>query len=218
MGIFDRMSNIIKGKANSAIDNVEMNNLPELLDVKIKEMREKYNQAKLSSAQILGNVHLNEKKLNDAKKESIDYEEKIKKAMNAGNEELAKKALVRKVETDKKIATLQQTYDESKVQAESIKKNLEVLEAEIKKSEDYRASAEARVATADAQMEVNKILSNTSTKSGDIQIDDIERKIQKKESLAQGLGDLTQVDSFESEFDKLDEVDIDMELDKYRTK
>lgn len=215
MGIFSRMSNMIKGKVNANLDNMENQN--ELMDQKIRDMDEAYNKAKLSSAQILGNTHEIEKKLATAKAESADYEEKVKLALSKGNEELAKRALLKKVEADKKIVSLQASYDASKVQGETLKANLRSLEDEIQKTREYRDSASARLATADAQIEVNKILSNTSTKSSDIRIDDIERKIQKKEGLAQGLGDLTQVDNFDSEFAKLDEVDLDLELQKYKT-
>ena len=105
MGIFSRMSNMIKAKVNNTLD--EMENPIELLDQKLRDMEEQFNKAKLNSAQILGNVHEIEKKLNLAKKESADYEEKIKLALSKGNEDLAKKALARKVEIDKKVSSLQ---------------------------------------------------------------------------------------------------------------
>ena len=59
MGIFNRMSNMIKGKVNSTLD--EMENPIELLDQKIKDMEEQLSKAKLNSAQVLGNVHEIEK-------------------------------------------------------------------------------------------------------------------------------------------------------------
>ena len=54
------------------------------------------------------------------------------------------------------------------------------------------------------------------TKSNSIEIDSIERKIQKHESLANGLGELRDVDTFDSEFEALDTVDLDLELEKYK--
>lgn len=60
MGIFSRMSNMIKAKVNNSLD--EMENPVELLDQKLRDMDEQFNKAKLSSAQILGNVHEIEKK------------------------------------------------------------------------------------------------------------------------------------------------------------
>ena len=60
------------------------------------------------------------------------------------------------------------------------------------------------------------MLANVQTKNNSIQLDSIERKIQRKESLAQGLGELKDLDNFDSEFEKLDEVDLDLKLEKYK--
>ena len=49
-----------------------------------------------------------------------------------------------------------------------------------------------------------------------INLDDIERKIQKKEALAEGMGDLKEENDLDKEFEKLDEVDLDEELKKYK--
>ena len=54
MGIFNRISNMIKAKTNSALD--EMENPVELLDQKIRDMEKSFNEAKRSSAQIFGNL------------------------------------------------------------------------------------------------------------------------------------------------------------------
>ena len=214
MGIFSRMSNMIKAKVNNTLD--EMENPIELLDQKLRDMEEQFNKAKLNSAQILGNVHEIEKKLNLAKKESADYEEKIKLALSKGNEDLAKKALARKVDIDKKVSSLQSSYDNSKIQADALKANLRSLEEEINKTRNYRDEAAARFSNAEASQKVNEVLANVQTKNNSIQLDSIERKIQRKESLAQGLGELKDLDNFDSEFEKLDEVDLDLELEKYK--
>lgn len=215
MGVFSRMSNMIKAKVNNTLD--EMENPVELLDQKLRDMDEQLNKAKLSSAQILGNVHEIEKKLDLAKKESADYDQKVKLALSKGNEDLAKRALAKKVETDKKVSSLQASYDNAKVQADALKANLRALEEEITKTRNYRDEAAARYANAEASQKVNEVLANVQTKSNSIQIDSIERKIQRKESLAQGLGELRDLDNFDSEFEKLDQVDLDLELEKYKS-
>ncbi len=215
MGIFSRMSNMIKAKVNNSLD--EMENPVELLDQKLRDMDEQFNKAKLSSAQILGNVHEIEKKLDSAKRESEDYDQKVKLALSKGNEDLAKRALAKKVETDKKAASLQASYDNAKVQADTLKANLRALEEEITKTRSYRDEAAARFANAEASQKVNEVLANVQTKSNSIQIDSIERKIQRKEALAQGLGELRDLDDFDSEFKKLDDVDLDLELAKYKS-
>ena len=215
MGIFSRMSNMIKAKVNTTLDEAE--NPIELLDQKLRDMDEQLSRAKLNSAQVLGNVHALEKNMNLAQKESADFEEKIKLALAKGNEELAKRALSKKVDSDKKYTTLKSTFETSKVQAETLKKNLRGLQDEIEKTRNYRDEAAARYSNAEASKTVNEILADVKTKSNTIQIDNIERNIAKKEALAQGLGDLREVDDFDSEFAKLDDVDLDLELEKYKS-
>jgi phage shock protein A len=153
MGIFTRMSNMIKGKVNSTLDEIE--NPVELLDQKLRDMDEQFSKAKLSSAQILGNVHEIEKKLTIAKNESDDYDQKVKLALSKGNEDLAKRALVKKVETDKKVTSLQASYDNSKVQADTLKSNLRALEEEITKTRSYRDEAAARYAKSQTTKKIN---------------------------------------------------------------
>lgn len=214
MGIFSRMSNMLKAKVNDTLD--EMENPIELLDQKLRDMEQQLSKAKLNSAQILGNTHEIKKKLDTAIRSAEDFENKVKLAMSKGNEDLAKRALAKKVDCDKQVTSLQTSYETAKIQADAIKKNLAALEAEISKTRNYRDEAAARYSNAEASKQVNEILSNVQTKTNSIQIDSIERKIQRKESLANGLSELRDVDTFDSEFEALDSLDLDLELEKYR--
>lgn len=214
MGIFTRMSNMLKSKVNSTLD--EMENPIELLDQKVRDMEKQLNTAKLNSAQIIGNAHEIKKKMEACEIEVKDYEDKVKLALSKNNEDLAKKALARKIEAEKKLDSLKVSYETARNQADTIKKNLAALEAEIDKTRSYRDEAAARYSNAKASEKVNEVLANVQTKSNSIEIDSIERKIQKREALANGLGELRNVDTFESEFEALDTVDLDLELEKYK--
>ena len=215
MGIFNRMSNMIKGKVNSTLD--EMENPIELLDQKIKDMEEQLSKAKLNSAQVLGNVHEIEKKKKKKKNESVDYDSKVKLALSENNEDLAKRALSKKVDADKKYESLVTTYNTSKAQADALKKNLRALEEELEKTRSYRDEAAARYSTAKASKKVNEVLANVETKTNSINIDNIERKIAREEAMANGLGELKNIDDFDSEFEQLGDVDLDAELEKYKS-
>ncbi|WP_027631773.1 PspA/IM30 family protein [Clostridium hydrogeniformans] len=214
MGVFNRISNMFRAKVNTSLD--EMENPIELLDQKIRDMEDSLSKAKLSSAQILGNVHEIEKKMAAAKKESEDFDSKVKFALSKGNEDLAKKALAKKLEADKTYESLNKSHGEAKEKAEIIKKNLRSLEEEIEKTRSYRDEAAARYNNAEASKKVNEILANVQTSSNKINIDDIERKIQRKESTAEGLADLREDNSLEKEFEALNNLDLESELEKYK--
>lgn len=205
---------MIRAKVNNGID--EMENPIELLDQKIRDMEESLNTAKLSSAQILGNVHETQKKMEKAQAESKDFDEKVKLAMSKGNEELAKRALEKKLDADKTYSSLKSSYEDARTKAEAIKKKLRDLEEEIQKTRNYRDEAAARYNNAEASGKVNEILANVDAGSNKINMDDIERKIQKKESFAEGLEDLRVDNSLDKEFEKLQEVNLDEELKKYK--
>lgn len=214
MGMFKRLSNIFRSKVNNALDEVE--NPIELLDQKIRDMEESLNTAKLSSAQILGNVHETEKKMLEAKRSSEEFDEKVKLALSKGNEDLAKKALAKKIEADKSYSSLKTSYEDAQKKAEAIKSKLRDLQNEIEKTRAYRDEAAARFNNAEASKKVNEILANVDTGINKINLDDIERKIQKKESMAEGLEDLREDNSLEKEFEKLNETNLDEELKKYK--
>ena len=215
MGVFTRMSNMIKGKVNATLDDLE--NPIELLDQKIRDMQEQLSKAKMNSAQVIGNVKVIEKNMNEAKSLSEDLDGKVKLALSKGNEALAKEALRRKVEADKKYEALKENHATASAQAEALKKNLAALEDELEKTKSYRDEAAARYSTAQASKKVNEVLSDVQTKSNTIQIDNIERKIAKEEASAQGLGELRNTDDFDSQFASLNEVDLDAELAKYKS-
>ncbi|MBC2581256.1 PspA/IM30 family protein [Clostridium sp. DJ247] len=214
MGIFKRISNIFKSKVNNALDEVE--NPIELLDQKIRDMEESLNQAKLSSAQILGNVHEIEKKMKQAKQTSEDFDEKVKLALSKNNEELARKALAKKIEADNSYNSLKSSYEDAQKKAVAIKQKLRDLEEEITKTRSYRDEAAARYNNAEASKKVNEILANVDAGTNKINLEDIERKLVRKEALAEGLGDLRNTDSLEDEFKKLEELNLDEELKKYK--
>lgn len=213
MGIFNRISNIFKSKTNSALDSIE--NPVQLLDQKIRDMEESFNKAKISSAQIFGNVKETEKNMNAALEASKDYEEKVRLAMSKNNEELAKKALKLKLESDKKYETLKQTYESQKLKASELKENLIKLQEEIDKTRSYRDEASARLNNANATKQINEIMANVQSKDNSINLDDIERSIAKKESYAEGLKDL-KTPTLDDEFKSLEDVSLDEELNKYR--
>ncbi|MDO6354724.1 PspA/IM30 family protein [Caloramator sp. CAR-1] len=213
MGILQRMSNIFKAKVNKAMDEIE--NPIEILDQKIRDMEEALNEARISAAEILGNVHEIEKKIDNSKLNIKEFDEKVKLALSKGNEELAKKALERKLYEEKVFKDLQKSYEEAFKKAEIIKSKLKELEEELEKTRRYRDEAAARYNNAKAAEKVNEILLDIKSKTNSISLDEIERKIQRKEAIAEGLEDLRN-DSLDKEFEELEKIDLDEELRKYK--
>ena len=214
MGFFSRLGKMTQAKVNEALDGME--NPIEMLDQKLRDMDKSLNDAKIASAQVLGGFRQTEKKMEEAQQESVEWDEKVKLAMSKGNEDLAKRALAKKLESDKSYEVLKAMYAAEKIKADVLKKRLVDLQAEVEKTRSYRDEAVARITSAEAGVKVNEILANVTTKSNAINIDSIERKIAEKENLAEGLSEIVEVDNLDSEFEKLGNPDLDAELEKYR--
>lgn len=213
MGIIKRITNIFRAKTNKIMDNLEK---PiELLNQKIIDMEDNLRNSVISTAQVLGNIHEMKNKMESTKKEIDDLEEKIKLALSKNNEELAKKALQKKLELETKYRALKKNYEEAKERGEKLKSSIKILEKELEKTKSYRDEAEARIYNATISSEINEIISNVQTKTNKINIDDIEQKIQKKAAYSKGLEELKEK-SLDEEFEELNKVDLDIELEKYK--
>lgn len=217
MGIFDRIFKMAQAKANETLDNIE--NPIELCNQHIRDMEEKYKQAELSSAQVIGNAKNIENELNKTQSELQDWEDKIKLAVSKGNDELAKKAIVRKNEVLQKVQSLKSSYETAHTQAEKLKSTLRELKEDIEGTRSKRDELEARLKTAEASQKVNEIMADVSTKKGDISMEELERKVAKKEAMAEGLGEVADLkhDNLDDEFKELSSsIDVEAELAKYK--
>lgn len=219
MGIFGRIAKMTQAKFNEKLDSVE--NPIELCNQHIRDMEENYREAELSSAQVIGNAHSIEKEIEDAKAESAEWEGRIQLAVSKGNDDLARKAIVRKNEVDKKLAELNQSYATAHAQAEKLKDTLRELKENIEETRSKRDELEARYKTAEASQKVNEIVADVSAKRDGQSMEDLERKVARKEAMAEGLGEIAAVkkDSLEDEFKQLgDDFDVNAELAKYKQK
>lgn len=217
MGIFDRIAKMTQAKVNDTLDNIE--DPIELCNQHIRDMEEKYRQAELSSAQVIGNARNIENEYNETQNELQDWDDKIKLAVSKGNDDLAKKAIVRKNEVAQKLGSLKSSYEAAHAQAEKLKDTLREMKEEIDSTREKRDELEARYKTAEASQQVNEIISNISSKPDGLNMDDLERKVAKKEAMANGLGEIASIknDNLEDEFKKLgSDIDVDAELAKYK--
>ena len=181
MTILNRLSYLIKTKMNNTLDEIE--NPLELLDQKIRDMENILHEARLSSAKILGNIHQIERRIQSITKESDDYTQTIKLALNKGNEALAKKLLKRKLSNDKCFDSLNTSYNNATAKGDSLKLKLRDLQQNIYDTKIYRNEAFARYNAAEAHKKINEIMGTISTTNNFVSVSSIEESIQKKNVL-----------------------------------
>lgn len=216
MSFFNRLGNIISGKANKALDKIE--DPIEQIDLAVRKREEAINKAKLESASFIGSISQKKNEVNALKEKIKQYEEGIRKALTAGDEEKATTFLLKKKEFDQEVASLEATIKALQTTAEKVKTNVLALEKEVKELKTKKSELSARYSTAKAQTKVNEILTEVN-KESHISLSDIEQKVMEAENYAQGLEEFKKpnVDAELSEYlsDSKD-ASIQDELNKYR--
>jgi phage shock protein A len=213
MTIFNRISYLLKSKINCTLDEFE--SPIELLDQKIRDMEHTLNEARLSSAKILGNIHEMERRIESLSNESDEYIKTIKLALNKGNEALAKKILQKKLDNDKYFASLNISYDNANAKGEALKSKLRELERNIYETKIYRNEALARYNAAEAHKKINEIIGDISTRNNSVPLSAIENSIEKKECFIAGLTELNFNNELNNEIASLTSLDLNVELKKY---
>ncbi|MBU3145944.1 PspA/IM30 family protein [Clostridium sp. CF012] len=212
MTIFNRLFYLIKSKVSSTLDDFE--NPLELLDQKIRDMECILNDARLSSAKILGNIYEIERRLESLSKESDDYVQTIKLALNKGNEPLAKKILEKKLDNDKYFDSLNTSYNNANAKGEALKLQLRQLQQNIYDTKIYRNEAFVRYNVAEAHKNINEIFGNISTSNNSICISNIKDSLQRKECYILALTELNFDNELKNELASLTNLDLNLELKK----
>lgn len=213
MTIFNRISYLLRSKINSTLDELE--NPLELLDQKIRDMEYALNEAKFSSAKVLGSTHQMERIIESLSTESNEYVETIKLALSKGDEPLAKKILQKKLDNDKYYTSLNSSFNNATAKGHSLKLKLRELEQNIYETKIYRNEALARYNAAEANRKINEIIGNISSKNNFMPLSEIERIIEKKECFISGLTELNFDNQLNNEIANLTSLDLNLELKKY---
>ena len=215
MGIMGRLSNIIKGKVNKALDNME--DPTEQLDLSIREKKEALKEAKRQSSELIGSVISKEKKVKELENSLKEYDAGIKRALANNDEAAAEKILSKRIQVENELALVKKDYDKTKTIADQIKSRMKKLDSEIATLESNSANLKARYKTAQAQGKVNELLADLD-KTSNVSISDIEQKIEVAENYADGLSAYSTDDDADiaKYMNGSSDVDLKSRLDQYR--
>ena len=98
MGILGRLSSLVKSNVNDVIDS--MQDPAKEIDQMVRDMEESARQARTEVAQCLGAEKRLQKRVAELEAESAEWVKRAEMAVRAGDDALAKEALLRKGEKD----------------------------------------------------------------------------------------------------------------------
>lgn len=212
MAIFQRIGDLLKANINDLIDRAE--NPEKMVKQIIIDMEEQVRDATQALGQAMASEKQALKQLESAKAKSADWEAKAKMALQAGNQDLAKKALANKVSVDANIASFESSYNSISAQTAELRDRVDVLRAKLEEARTKQHMLIARAKMADAQKSVATTLSGTDSSSAFAKLDKMERKIEDKEAQADAFSQMSGDTTFaKDEFKELEQDQaVDSEL------
>jgi phage shock protein A len=215
MGFFKRIGDIFRSNVNDALDNAE--NPEKMIKLMVVDMKESITQSTAALAKAMGHTKQMEKKKDFHKAQSEAWQQKAMAALQAGNEDLAKKALAKKNVEDQNFAQYNSMFEQADATTTKLKGQLQKLKAKYDEAKAKESMLIARSKNADAQSDIAKNIGGFN-ENAFANFDKFEEKIMVKEAEAEAFTEMADVDiALDDEFDALEtNTAVDSELAKLK--
>lgn len=214
--IFNRAGRVARGQVNAGLSSIEDANFETTVRQTIADMKAELNRVVQSSAMAMSNYNQLDAEYQKYVRQSKDWKDRAGLALDAGNEDLAKKALAKKAESDKQVASLQAAIDSARQASDSLKTQVSDLKHKIEDGERTATTLVARKNAALAQRKVSEALAGVGKADNAFaQLSNFEKSVAKEEATAKAFDQLASAGkdtNLEAEFAQLESGGVDAEL------
>jgi phage shock protein A len=201
MGIFGRITDIFKSNVNEALDQAE--DPEKMLKQMVLEMEESINKTTLAVANAMANEKSLQRKMEKARAERGDWENKAVLALQSNREDLARAALEKKAIAERNFNDLQPIAQQAKDTSNKMREQLNQLKAKLDEARSRQSTLIARSQAAKAQKSMAQAMSGVGSDAFG-KFEKYETKIEKLESEAEAFGQLAgENTSLDQEFKQL---------------
>lgn len=155
MGILTRFKDIMSANMNALLDKAE--DPEKMVDQCLRNLNSDLGKVKAETASIMAEEQRAKRTLNECTEEINKYQAYAVKALQAGNENDAKKFLEKKAQFTEKQTELQSAYDSAHNNAENMRSMHDKLVGDINEMESRRDTIKAKLAAAKTQDRINKM-------------------------------------------------------------
>jgi phage shock protein A len=182
----------------------------------VADMKTELNNVVRASAAALSNYNSLDAEYQKYVRQSQEWKARAGQALDAGNEDLAKKALAKKAESDKQIASLQSAIDSARKASDSLKAQVVDLKHKIEEGERTATTLVARKNAARAQRKVSEAMAGVGKADNAFAVlSTFEKSVAKEEATAKAFDELAAAgkdSNLEAEFAQLEGHTVDAEL------
>ena len=211
MGIFSRIGDVLKANINDMIDRAE--DPEKMVKQIILDLQKEVSKATQALGKAMASERIAKRQYEDAVKTSSDWEMKAKAALNAGEVDLAKKALSNKVKADENV----KQYEQSSAQTAQLREQVEALKSKLDEAKSRQAMLIARSQMAKTQKNLAQSVGGMDASSALDKFNRMEEKVTRQEAEAQAFSEMAGVagSAEEKSFEQLQhDMDVDAELQR----
>jgi phage shock protein A len=210
VGLLDRMSTLVRSNLNDLLDRSE--DPEKMIKQLLLDMNNQMIQAKTQVAAAIADEKRLQARAREAQQQADDWQRKAELAIEKGDDELAKQALLRRNTYAQTSSGLQEQVQAHSAQVQALRDGLRQLESKIGEAEAKKELLIARNRSAKAQETMHKTLTGIRGVGSMGEFDRLERRVEENEARAAAYTDLA-TDSLDDKFAALEqESDVDRQL------
>lgn len=190
MSVLSRLKDIFGAKVEKGLNGLE--NPKEMLDYSLVKMEEGLQALARNTAEF-GTAKKRLEFQRTAFEETIRrYDEQAQKALELDQEDLAKEALTRKLETEARFADVNSKIEQMNAQLDGLAKSQEDLRQKIQNFRIKKEELKALYTASQAQLKVKELLTSAGSEAENIgrTVERTEARIQEMQARAGALDDL----------------------------
>ncbi len=189
MGILSRFKDIMAANINAMLDKME--DPEKMIDQCLRNLNSDLAKVKSETASVMAQEKSCKRDLTACENEIAKMQNYAIKALEAGNEEDAKKFLAEKAKLTAKLAGLQDNYTVAAENAQKMRDMHTKLTQDIEELQARRDTIKSKLAVANAQEKINKMTSDVSGANDSIaSFERLEQMANKKLDKAQAEAEL----------------------------
>ncbi len=216
MSILGRIKDLMSANINSMLDRAE--DPEKMANEYLRQLNEQYYEAKTNVASAMADETKLQQKMLQFQGEVDSWQTKAAAALRAGDEELAKAALNRKVQAQKMAEQYRSQYEAQSEQVDELQEALANLETRIAETKAKKELIVAKQNRAKTQEAIQSTVSGMNQVNALDKLDQLEERVDDRLAEADAMARL-EGDSLESRFKDLEkQSEVDSELAELKRK
>jgi phage shock protein A len=188
MGLFDRLSRVVRSNVNDLVSKAE--DPEKVLEQAVIDMQEDLVQLRQAVARSIATQKRTEQQYNKNHSEANTWQQRAQLALSKGDENLAREALIRKKSFGDTAASLKAQLDQQSGNVTTLKRNLIALESKISEAKTKKDMLKARASAAKANKQLQDSMNNIGTSSAMGAFERMEEKVMQIEAESETAAEL----------------------------